>query len=90
MLVGSVVIIPLEVAAETRARQQLQDYHQKELPEVTLPTGVEAHGFVYSRPPKGTRAFDEVVTLRIVDIAAVRTTVLSLPLIGLNFRGWKD
>ncbi len=91
LLVGLVVIMPLEVAAGIHAGQQLRDYHQKELAEVTLPTGAEAHGFVYFRPTKGTPAFDEAaLNVRVVDLAALRTNVLSLPLTGLNFRGWKD
>jgi hypothetical protein len=87
----SLAEVAVKSGVEATAYQQSQDYRQKELSEVTLPTGAEAHGFVFFKPLQGTWAFDEaVLNVRVIDLAALRTIVVSLPLTGLNFRGSKD
>ena len=88
-LMLGLVVITANAVSEGTAHQQAGDYRKKELSEVTLTRGTEAHGFVFFRPPGGTPAFDEaILNFRVVDAAALRTSVLPLPLTGVNFRGW--
>ena len=89
LMLGLVVVITANAVSEGTAHQQAGDYRKKELSEVTLVRGTEAHGFVFFRPPGGTPAFDEaILNFRVVDAVSLRTSVLSVPLTGVNFRGW--
>jgi hypothetical protein len=75
-------------SAEDKARAgRRADYRSKELQDLTLAKDDSAHGFVYFIPPPGISPFSEaVLMLRFVDAEDLTSTVIRLPLSGLEFK----
>jgi hypothetical protein len=74
--------------AEEQARTaRIDNYRDKQFPEVTLTPQQTAHGMVFFIPPPATPAFDQaVLVVRLLD-AEQQSTLARVPLSGLGYRG---
>jgi hypothetical protein len=72
-------------SADKRREARLEDFKRKEFKKVTLRRGEIGYGFVYYIPPEGTEPFSTaILKVRFVDVEEATSTVVSLPLSGLD------
>ena len=72
-------------SADKRRQARLEDFRRKEFKKVTLRRGEIGYGFVYYIPPEGTEPFSTaILKVRFVDVEEATSTVVSLPLSGLD------